>query len=152
MCPAASKAFPVRSHSSMPACWAERSECITYGQKKDKSNWKFKRAQQDAHARLLRDCTVILSNAEWFQHLAGVFAVAHLIFVNKTVFVKESRGILCPYIIKSYGFIAPDIVSGEDTLKSNRQSGHFLWEIQVKAKLPCKFYHWQNLQHRNLRE
>lgn len=152
MCPAASKAFPVRSHSSTPAHWAERSEWIIYGQKQDKLSWKFERTQQDAHARLFRDWTVILSNAEWFQHLAGVFVVTHLLFVNKTVFVKESRGTLCPYIIKTYHFIAPDIVPGEHTFKSNRESGNLLVEIQVKTKLQSKFYHWQNLQHKNLKE
>lgn len=67
--------------------------------------------------------------------------MAHLLFVNNIVFGKESRGTLCPYIVKSYSFIALDIVSGEDTFKSNRQSGHLIWEIQVKAKLQCKFYH-----------
>lgn len=73
--------------------------------------------------------------------MAGVFVVAYLLFVNKIVFVKESRGTFCPYIIKSYSFTAPDIASGDDTFKSNRQSGHLLWEIQVKAELQCKFYH-----------
>lgn len=67
--------------------------------------------------------------------------MAHLLFVNKTVFAKESRGTLWPYIIKTYCFIDLDTVSGDDTFKGNGQSGQHISEFQVKAELQCKFCH-----------
>lgn len=61
--------------------------------------------------------------------------MAHLLFVNKTVFAKESRGTLWPYIIKPYCFISLDTASGDGTFKGNGQSGQLIWEFQVKAEI-----------------
>lgn len=63
--------------------------------------------------------------------------MAHLLFVNKTVFAKESRGTLQQYIIKPYCFIDPDTASGDYTFMGNGQSGQLIMELKVNAEVQC---------------